>query len=169
MECMKKNRHKLTSREKLLLSEAYHKYHRELYLYVAFQTKNAPVVEDIVSETFALACEKIRVFKKHPNQKGWLLCAAHLKTLEMYRRLREADLISVENMDEEFAADLFPYADREWKLSVRDILTEEEYLRFRRYFIWGYSLREMAFLEGITENYMSVKLSRLRKKLRDIL
>ncbi len=165
---MDKN-NKLTPEEEFLIYEAYRDYHKDLYLYVTSHSKYSLAAEDIISETFALACEKIETFKKHTNKKAWLFRTAHFKILELRRRLRQADLIYTENMTKEPADPSTPYTDKELNLTVRDILTSEEYLLFRRYFLWGYSLKETAALENVSEGYLSVKLSRLRRKLRDAL
>ena len=44
-------------------------------------------------------------------------------------------------------------------------LTEEEKNRFHKYFLHGYSISELAQLEKISENNMSVRISRLRSKI----
>ncbi len=161
------NERKLTPEEERLISQAFRSYYKDLYLYAASHTKNVLPVEDIVSETFTVACEKIETFKEHPNKKGWLLNVAHFKILETYRRLHASDMLYTEDMEE--LADLSsPYADCRLRLTVKDVLTAEEYLRFRRYFVWGYSLEEMAALEHVSKSNMSAKLSRLRKKLRRV-
>ena len=44
-------------------------------------------------------------------------------------------------------------------------LTDEEKTRFIRYFIRGCTISEMAKYEDISENNMSVRISRLRDKI----
>lgn len=45
-------------------------------------------------------------------------------------------------------------------------LNEEERLRFKRYYLWGYTIPEIARLEGISENNARVRISRVIHKLR---
>lgn len=55
--------------------------------------------------------------------------------------------------------------NQELDLVITKGLTEEEKNRFHKYFLHGYSISELAQLEKISENNMSVRISRLRSKI----
>lgn len=57
------------------------------------------------------------------------------------------------------------YRKAELDMVLEAELDEEEKTRFLRYFVAGYKISEMAKLENISENNMSVRLSRLRGKI----
>ena len=57
------------------------------------------------------------------------------------------------------------YGKSELDLIITKGLTEEEKNRFYKYFLHGYSISELAQLEKISENNMSVRISRLRSKI----
>lgn len=155
----------ITPEEDAMLAEIFHKYHTDLYLYVNSHIQDSHAVEDIVAETFALACEKIDEFKNHPNQKGWLIRTAHNKTLEMYRRLKCSDLCYDENEADSYPDDCSQYRAKELELVIESTLTPNERRHFLRYFIWGWSISELAAIEGTTVGNISVRLTRIRRKL----
>ena len=57
------------------------------------------------------------------------------------------------------------YGKAELDIILLKGLSEEEKRRFVRYFVCGYTISEMAELEKISENNMSVRISRLRDKI----
>ncbi len=154
----------MSPEDNALLTESYRKYHKDLYLYVAAHLPDSHAVDDVVSETFTLACEKLEQFKRHPNPKAWLVLVARHKTLEMLRRLYDRRLIHLDD-ETPLSSDCSQYGIREFAITAREALTPEEYRRFLRYFIWGYSLRELAELENVSPATLSVRLSRIRRKL----
>lgn len=162
---MDKKARKMTPEEDAILSELYKKYRSSIYLYVFSSIKDSQAADDIVSDTFTLACEKFDQFKSHPNQIGWLYCTARNKMQELYRKLQNNELPYTEDSNTSLAVDNSNYSLKEIEITIRGVLTPEEHRRFQRYFIWGYSLQEMADLEGISKDNMAVRLSRLRKKL----
>ncbi|MCM1046020.1 MAG: RNA polymerase sigma factor [Candidatus Gastranaerophilales bacterium] len=155
---------KITSDEEAFLSGIFHKYYTDLYLYVSTHIHNPSAVDDIVADTFALACEKIEDLKVHPNQKGWLIRTAHNKTREMYRQMKNSGLSYDETEVENHPADS-PYEMKELELTIESALTPVEHRRFLRYFIWGCSVKELAALEDTSENNTSVRLTRIRQKI----
>lgn len=156
---------KMTPEEESLLSEIFHKYYKDIYLYVSAHIGNPSATDDIVAETFALACERIDEFKAHPNPKGWLIRTAHNKTREMYRKMQRSGLPYDEDDVENFASACSQYSVKELELAINSSLNPEERLRFLRYFIWGCSVTEIAALEDTTVNNASVRLTRIRQKL----
>lgn len=157
----------LTPEEMEIVSLAYQKYYAKMYAYVYYSTgKDKNFTEDVVSEIFALACEKIDEFASHINQGGWLYLVARNKIRELKRRLAGREL-PCEDIEEECqSVDDSGYDRMEMEAVIQSALTPEERSRFLRYFVWGYELQEVADLEGISKANMSVRLSRLREKLR---
>lgn len=162
---MDTNIQRLTSEEETIISDAYQKYYSRMYTYVYYSVnKNRDVTEDIVADTFALACEKIEIFATHENQIGWLYKTAQNKIKEFWHRWHvkvacDSGDVEMEQIDDS------EYIRKEMEIAILRGLTKEEHCRYLRYFIWGYTLQEMADLEGITKDNMSVRLSRLRKKI----
>lgn len=146
------------------IEDLYGKYRVNLHIFVSTAVKNTYAVEDIVQDVFLEALKKYDAFKNHPNQIGWLYRTAAYKIKEYERRLHAISLVDVE---EELNApeDEHGYLETEFKLLLHEELTPEEHRRYNRYFRFGYSVEEIAELEGVTVNNMRVRLSRLKKKL----
>lgn len=171
---MNRNTQRMGPEDDMLLARLYAEYHSQIYLYAYSFLKDEYVAQDIVSDTFTLACEKFDEFKIHSSQIGWLYKVARYKIREVHRRLKKEGLGFHAEQDfgaflENIPCDSSQYAIKELEFAVHDALNADEYKRFQRYFLWGFSLPEMAELEGISCNNMSVRLSRLRQKLKALL
>lgn len=159
----------LTEEENKLIKELYIKNRIPLYNYIFSHLYDSELANDIVSEIFILACEKGACLYSHPNKTGWLYEAAKLKLLEQYKKLRKNKSLPYDFSSEQVydVQLLSPYYFTELKYTLKCILTDDEFIRFGRYFIFGYSIPEMASLENITSSNMSVRITRLRNKLKN--
>ena len=138
---------------------------KKLQIFVRASVLNEYVADDIVQDVFLELLKKYDVFEKHPNQVGWLYRTAAYKIKEYERRIVALREVAMEEEDAKSGNDDKGYSEIEFKLLMKKIFTPEETLRYIRYFIWGYSVEEMAELEGVTANNIRVRLSRLQKKL----
>lgn len=143
----------------------YGMYRVDLKIFVSTAVQNTYVAEDIVQDVFLEVLKKYDSFKEHPNQSGWLYRTAMYKVKEYERRLHSLNFVEMDDEEETLAEGEKGYLETEFKLLLNEELTPEEYRRYVRYFRIGYSVEEVAKLEGITVNNMRVRLSRLKKKL----
>lgn len=60
--------------ENKILQQVYHKYHREIYLYLYSLCKNHEVAEDLTQETFLKAM--LSLSETHANIRAWLYLVA---------------------------------------------------------------------------------------------
>ena len=138
----------------------------KLVLFVKTSVQDAGVTDDIVHETFLEAWKRFETIREHPNKVGWLYRVAGYKIKEYERQLRKIqELVSIEEQVEEVVQQDTGYLQMEITMDLYQELSEEELLRYRRFFIWGYTIEELAEKENVTVNNMRVRLSRLRKKL----
>lgn len=161
-------------RESELQSEIatlYVQYQKKLniHVYITIQDtiiKDTCMVEDIVQDVFLEAVKKYDSFKNHPNQIGWLYQTAQYKIKEYERKLRKLNESDIEELEDVMADDnVSGYLETELKLLLCEAMTPEERLRYYRYFLWGWTIEEIAEAEGISVNNMRVKITRLKKKL----
>lgn len=163
---------RMTAEDENLLAKLYNQHYSQIYLYVYSHIKDENVARDITSDIFTLACERFDKIKLHPNQIGWLYMTARNKIREFFRRIdKEPILLNEENAagksSHDFSCSTSVYAMKELELTLYQSLNADEYRRFMHYFIQGYSIQELAKLEGISYNHMCVRLTRLRQKLRN--
>lgn len=147
------------------IEAAYVKYRPKLITYIRTGVSGASVVEDILQEVFLTALKKYDVFEDHPNQLGWLYKTASFKIKEYQRKMQELDMLSIDDEMIEVGDEEYGYLETELDMFAEETLTEEERKCYFRYFHWGYSVEEIAALEGVTVNNMRVRLCRIKKKL----
>ena len=158
-----------TEKQKVI-AQAYAENNESLRTYVRACVSGADVAEDIIQEVFVEVLRRYDVFIEHPNQIGWLYVTARHKMQEYEKRCRRSR-IAEGDIEEEFpeiGERDKGYLYSELYHSIQSILTPEEMTRFKRYFLWGYTVEEMAEWEGVTVNNMRVRITRLRRKLRKI-
>ena len=91
---------------------------------------------------------------------GWLINTAKNKIRELNKSLKKIEC------EVGLDADEYTFTEDGYGKSELDlVITEEEKNRFYKYFLHGYSISELAQLEKISENNMSVRISRLRSKI----
>lgn len=137
----------------------------KLFSYVNGMLCAEHISEEVVQETFLEAWRKFEKLQGHPAPRGWLFQTAEYKVRNLTRKMKRRKLISFEQLEavpEENRLDM-----KEWMLVLEKELTDEEQQWLQRYYVVGYSARELAALEGITENNFRVRLNRMLKKIRE--
>lgn len=149
-----------------VIEDAYKAYFKDVYGYVVRRVGNETVAEDIVHDVFLTALDKIEKFRNHPQQKGWLMVTARNKMRELKKKMENNPLESLEEMME-VGEEEGDYEKIEFELAVLEVVKEEEWELIKDYYLRGVTIREMAEKYGITENAMTVRLHRLRKKIKE--
>lgn len=143
----------------------YREYFNRVYKYVYRKIPNPQVAEDITQDTFYAAYVKCQELARHPKPELWLLRTAHNKMLEFYRRMKYRDTVPLEEESLELGKEEIYYQMKELELTALATMNQEEWQLMKKYYFFGYSIQELAEAEGITENNMRVRLSRLKKRL----
>lgn len=147
------------------IEKLYMEHRDKLLTFVKITVENENVADDIVQDVFVEALRKYEEFKVHPNQLGWLYLAARYKIMEYSRKLTQAATWEPAEESQEKGDRDGGYLATELNLAIAEVLTPDELLRFRRYFLWGYTVEELAEREGVTINNMRVRITRLREKV----
>lgn len=148
-------------------SEIYEMYFLEIYRYVYHRVQNTYVAEDIVQETFCTALIKGSAFLEHPHPGRWLLCTARNKIRELSRKMRYWVPLPLEQEGPELAGEEKGYETKELELTAAEALSREEWELLCGYYLVGIPVRELARDYGITPENLRVRLTRLKKKLRN--
>ena len=167
---MKYLRRKRESEIQNEVAELYVRYRKQIAVFVNIHTRGSLIqstgmVEDIVQDVFLEAVRKYDSFKGHSNPVGWLCQAANYKIMEYNRLLQKLHMVcfdELEYVENEYADG---FMETELMLLLDASMTAEEKLHFYRFFLWGWTVEEIAEAEGISENNVRVKLTRLKKKL----
>ena len=143
----------------------YEEHYKMLHRYVRTILGNSSFAEDVIQETFLEAWRKYDMIREHPNQGGWLIQTACFKIRNIRKRLSRLEMVSLDD-NKEISRKDYDLEMKELDVILKKTLTEEERLRFKRYYMWGYTIKEVAEIEGISVNNARVRVSRLLSKLR---
>lgn len=157
----------LNGEEKVsLFNELYRKHYDMLINCVsnAMNYRNPEMVEDIVQETFYELWRKMDDLVTHPNHGGWLVETARNKLRALRRRAWNRE-IGLEDCAFEPSSDMSEFSKVEMEMMVANLLNGHERELFLQYFVEGYSAKEMARREQMTENAFKVKMHRIRNKV----
>ncbi|MBE5892600.1 MAG: sigma-70 family RNA polymerase sigma factor [Lachnospiraceae bacterium] len=149
------------------ITRAYMEYSKRVRIFIQSGIRDERAVEDILQDVFMEALRKYDVFSVHPKQIGWLYRTARYKMQEYIRKNEYSQHMVVGSQDEheELGAHENGYFACEFNQTLKEVLSEEELKRFKRFFVWGYSVEELAIREGVTVNNMRVRLTRLKQKI----
>lgn len=151
--------------------EIYDIWAAKVYRFIYFKIKDAPMAEDLTSEVFLKAWEKLHQYKPQADAKfsTWLYTVARNTLVDHYRR-HKATEISFEDLPE--IADLEgdePYREAsELELALSKLPEEyQKVLRLR--FAEGHSIAKTAQIMRKKEDNIRALSSRGLKQLREIL
>ncbi len=122
--------------------------------------------EDILQDTYLEAYQRRGMLTAHPNPAGWLYKTA----LNLYRnagRKKENANLSLEAVPEGAVSwGESRYESAEWRLTMEESLEEKDRRLLGRYYLEGYSVREIAEEYQLTEGCIRVRLLRIRRRIR---
>lgn len=148
-----------------LYDEAYGK----LYTFLGRKQANKDCVEDVIQETFLEAYSKVEFLMGHPNQMGWLYVTAKNKAMKLRANRKEICCLDSGMIDviEDDNAGAVEYKEIELAEVIKKFVGENEYEMFCDYYANDYTYTEIAEKYGISENSVRMRMSRLKKKLKD--
>ena len=153
----------ITQEESALLE----KYYREEYVgmlsFATYTLENIPMAEVAVQETFLIASENIKKLQTSPKPVGWLYNVLkntinRIRT-DKYRLMKKvvplSDDIKQSGTD---AYDLF--------FDFKDEASKSEFRLLLQFYIFGYSIKELAKEYGISDGACKMRLKRAREHIK---
>ena len=163
--CMRCEKEETKKQEEI--AKAYMEYSNRVRRFIQTTIREEKAVEDILQDVFEEAVRKYDAFSIHPNQIGWLYRTARYKMQEYVRKNGYNQHLAISSQDdqEELGGHENGYFACEFNQTLKEVLSDEELQRFKQFFVWGYSVEELATREGVTVNNMRVRLTRLKQKI----
>lgn len=154
--------------EEMFFEELYLNTRETLLKYLCSLGGPSGWAEDILQDAYFEAYKRRQMLFIHPNPAGWLYKTA----CNLYRnagRRRDNCNISLDVVQEihTFAEEAH-YEYVEWHITIQGALREKDGQLLRRYYLEGYSVREIAKEFNLTEENIRVKLTRIRKQIRTL-
>ena len=127
------------------------------------------MAEDIVQDAFTEAVRKAETLYTHENPGGWLMETAKNKTMNVHRRVQQRKLKETEDILMEIKGYEADYGLVELLWVMDQVLNEHEMMLLHMFYYGGYSVKELAKREGITEVNFKVRMLRIRNKVKQAL
>ena len=119
--------------------------------------------EDIVQEVFVKLLTKRVIFKDEENIKSWLIRVTINQCLDYKKSLTKKSTVPIENME-------IPFEQKEGEiLEELQLLKEDERNVLYLHYYEGYKIKEIAKILKQKQNTINSKLTRARKKLKEIM
>lgn len=160
----------LMEEDKLVIefTSIYDDFFDDVYRYVYVKVGNKWDAEDIVSETFRKAFEKLPLLKDDTNPKAWLMTIARNTVIDYYRKKK--NLLIGDEMD--FYFNPLPFEDpfdessevECLKKSLHHLSKEDLEVINLRYFA-ELKFKDIAMVLKKTEDSLRVKSNRITKKI----
>lgn len=139
---------------------------QRLRRYISYKSADPVLVDDILQEVYLEVFRHINNLKKHENIEGWIYKTAENKTKKInavyYKYYNNKTTVEERIAYEEQSLIELIQSDE-----YQSILTEDEFLMLMMKYETGYSHREIAKINNISEANSKMKLSRIIKKLKD--
>lgn len=119
--------------------------------------------EDIVQEVFVKLLSRKVIFKDEEHVKSWLIRVTINQCLDYKKSLAKRSTVPIENME-------IPFTQKEEEiLEELQLLKEDERNILYLYYYEGYKIKEIAKILRQKQNTINSKLTRARKKLKEIM
>lgn len=149
--------------------EMYHATYYSLLGYVSATAFDKNLVEDIIQETYQAAFMKQDILEGHDNAIGWLMLTAKYKMMKM--QSIELKHLSVKVGNEDYLLDNAHSGGEEAlrlleleSVLYKELNAEERELLFR-YYIGGYTYKELTKIYKVSVSCLKMRLKRIRDKL----
>lgn len=155
--------------QRVIISDLYNKHYKMLFNYAHSILQNKHMAEEIVQETFRVACENIEKFLKSKNMAGWLF-----KTLQfsIKRYIREKQKMSkyIARLPDDFDFDNIAdkkAPDENVDILYADLAQHKDFELLKEFAVDGRPIKEIAEKRDMSIDACTQKLSRLKKLFRD--
>lgn len=152
------------------IEEVYVQYFQIVYKYVLYLTNGDKTVsEDITSETFAIAVEKINTFKGKCKISVWLCQIAKFLYFKEVKRNKKIKFEDINELcqSENFEDDLIEQEDKKKVFNDIERLDKDTKNVIYMRVIGNFTFEEIAKLTGKTANWARVKYFRGKEKLKE--
>lgn len=151
----------LSPEQQALLDACYEQQYEHLYKTAAVILDNPHLAYDIVQDTFVHASKNIDKFMESSSPGGWLYNALKNQIMHAFRT---RSMLLARNVPLEAAYNL-PADEEPFEINELDIANNPDLQLLARYFLYGYSISEIADAYRITIGAAKMRIKRARERL----
>lgn len=154
----------LTSSQEQQLTQLYAEMFGILFAYASSALGDTSIAEEVVQETFCIACTKPEALFSSRNPKGWLMQTLKYVIMNTRRRLARLNRIilatvSVENTEAPAANE-----DSHLVLDYEDLVSKADFDLLYKHVIYHASILELSQELGISMEACKKRIQRAKKK-----
>lgn len=154
--------------EKQFIDKLYDEMYRQMLLYARRILHDNSLAEEVVQETFRIACKKIDDVIASPNPEGWLFLTLQNAIRTMKRNQSKLARMfvyvsAVESLDKYCDAAIM---EEEPDLLYGDLIGQQDYELIKKFAVDKKSLAEIADEAGISINACKQRIFRAKRTLR---
>ena len=145
-------------------------FHRDMYRYAAWLSRNPDVAEEVVQEALLRAWKSLDALRDDDASKPWLLTIVRRENARYFERKR-LDTVDIDDLTPAQTA-MVAEKDNEEVREMREALLrlEDDYREpLVLQVLMGHSTQEIAELMGLKQGAVLTRLHRARLKLRDLI
>lgn len=156
----------LTNDQQIYLDAIYREMATSLARYALANLKNESAAEEVVQDTFRIACTKIEELMRSENPNGWLfLVLKHVigdKQRAEKRNIRLlCTLFSMQGTEIHS-----PEQELDLRVLYEDLVQSEDFQILEQYYLLQKNMREIASEKGITLEACKKRIQRARMRLK---
>ncbi len=143
-------------------------YHRDLYRYAYWLSKDKAVAEDLVQETCLRAWKSLDSLLDEKAAKSWLITILRRENARRFER-KQFDLVDIDDYGNDAKVNDDPHHQQEW-LQAQIMKLEVEYREpLFLQVVGGFSGEEIGDILELNKNTVMTRLFRARNQLKEML
>lgn len=145
-------------------------FHKDMYRYAAWLSRNPDVAEEVVQEALLRAWKSLDALRDDDASKPWLLTIVRRENARYFERKR-LETVDIDDLTPAQSA-MIAEEDNEQVREMREAILrlEDDYREpLVLQVLMGHSTQEIAELMGLKQGAVLTRLHRARLKLRDVI
>lgn len=148
------------------IDQLYQETYLILLKFAQCTVQDSALAEEVVQETFLIACEKASDIRSSPNPKGWLMRTLQNVIRNLQRKRARLNRRIVSSFDVDELCIPAPPDAHNVDIEYADLLSPDVFRLLKLVAIERYSLSEAAQEFGISAEACKKRIQRIRKKMR---
>ncbi|KOO05839.1 RNA polymerase subunit sigma [Vibrio hepatarius] len=141
-------------------------YHRDLYRYAYWLSKDPSIAEDLVQETCLRAWKSLDSLQDEKAAKSWLITILRRENARRFER-KQFDLVDIDDFGNEAKVSDDPHHQTEWvQAQIMKLDVEYREPLFLQV-VGGFSGEEIGEILGLNKNTVMTRLFRARNQLKE--
>jgi RNA polymerase sigma-70 factor (ECF subfamily) len=157
----------LTDAQQRWLAQLYEQMYPSLFVYAQAHLADSHTSEEVVQETFKVACMKIDTLAESPTPNGWLMTT--LKHIMRNMQRRQALTATIFDTSEEFdenRASALTNDNLEFDIACTQVIGQRDYEMLKQAVLKQATISDIAQEFGLSEQACYKRIQRNKQKLR---